>query len=226
MLGEIDRIRRDADSGRYEVWDHLQQRAYALLTSPEGVAALDLSRETAATRAAYGHSSFGQSCLLGRRLVEAGVPYVQVNWSRFVEVFYPFSDYGWDTHADNFGLIADWHGPLLDRVFSTLLDDLQERGLLETTLVICMGEFGRTPRINEIGSRDHWHPCYFSLWAGGGVQPGRTIGESDARGEHPVSDPITPAMVGTTILELMGINSATRADLRVLTEGRVVHELL
>jgi Protein of unknown function (DUF1501) len=226
LLGEIDRLRRDADAGRHEVWDHLQQRAYALLTSPEGVAALDLSRESAAIRTAYGHTSFGQSCLLGRRLVEAGVPYVQVNWSRFVEVFYPFSDYGWDTHADNFGLIADWHAPLLDRVFSTLLDDLQERGLLETTLVICMGEFGRTPRINEIGSRDHWHACYFSLWAGGGVQPGRTIGESDARGEYPVSDPITPAMVGATILELAGVNSASRAELRVLLEGRVVHELL
>jgi hypothetical protein len=226
LLTEIDRLRRDADAGRLEVWDHLQQRAYALLTSPEGIAALDLSRESAASRAAYGHTSFGQSCLLGRRLVEAGVPYVQVNWSRFVEVFYPFADYGWDTHADNFGLIADWHAPLLDRVFSTLLDDLHERGLLETTLVICMGEFGRTPRINEIGSRDHWHACYFSLWAGGGVQPGRTIGESDARGEYPVSDPITPAMVGATILELAGVNSATRAELRILLEGRLVHELL
>jgi len=226
LLGELDRIGRDADSGRYEVWDHLRQRAHALLTSPEGVAALDLSREPAASRAAYGQTSFGQSCLLGRRLVEAGVPYVQVNWSRFVEVYYPFADYGWDTHADNFGLISEWHGPLLDRVFSTLLDDLETRGLLATTLVICMGEFGRTPRINEIGSRDHWHPCYFSLWAGGGVQPGRTIGESDARGEHPVSDPITPAMVGTTVLELTGINSATRAELRVLAGGRVIHELL
>lgn len=226
LLGELDRIKRDADTVRYEVWDHLQQRAHALLTSPEGVAALDLSREPAATRATYGQTAFGQSCLLGRRLVQAGVPYVQVNWSRFVEVFYPFADYGWDTHADNFGLIAEWHAPLLDRVFSTLLDDLENCGLLETTLVICMGEFGRTPRINEIGSRDHWHPCYFSIWAGGGVQPGRTIGESDARGEHPVTEPITPAMVGATILELAGISSAVRAELRVLSEGRVVHELL
>ena len=97
----------------------------ALLTSPQGVAALDLSRESAATREAYGQTSFGQSCLLGRRLVEAGVPYVQVNWSRYVEVYYTFSDYGWDTHADNFGLLAEWHGPLFDRVFSTLLDDLE-----------------------------------------------------------------------------------------------------
>ncbi len=226
LLAEIDRVRRDADGGTYEIWDHLQKRAYALLTSPAGIAALDLSRESPATRTAYGQTSFGQSCLLGRRLVEAGVPYVQVNWSRFVEVFYPFSDYGWDTHADNFGLIADWHSPLFDRVFSTLIDDLDDRGLLETTLVVCMGEFGRTPRINEIGSRDHWHSCYFSLWAGAGVQSGRTIGESDARGEHPVTDPITPAMVGATILELAGINSATRAELRILPEGRVVHELL
>jgi len=225
LLKELERLQRDADSGQYEVWDNLRRRALALLTSPQGVAALDLAREPAKTRDAYGQTSFGQSCLLGRRLIEAGVPYVQVNWSRYVEVYYSFSDYGWDTHADNFGLLAEWHGPLLDRVFSTLLDDLEARGLLETTLVICMGEFGRTPRINEIGSRDHWPLCYFSLWAGGGVQPGRTIGESDARGEKPVSDPITPAMVGTTILELAGIPSATRADLRVLAGGRVIHEL-
>jgi Protein of unknown function (DUF1501) len=171
LLGELDRVQRDANSGQYELWDTLRKRALALLTSPEGVAALDLSRESVATREAYGQTSFGQSCLLGRRLVEAGVPYVQVNWSRYVKVYYTFSGYGWDTHADNFGLLAEWHGPLFDRVFSTLLDDLERRGLLETTLVVCMGEFGRTPRINEIGSRDHWHPCYFSLWAGGGVQP-------------------------------------------------------
>ena len=225
LLGALDRLRRDADSGQYEVWDGLQRRAYDLLSSREGVAALDLGRESAASREAYGQTSFGQSCLLGRRLVEAGVPYVQVNWSRYVEVFYPFSDYGWDTHADNFGLLSEWHGPLLDRVFSTLLDDLRLRGLLESTLVVCMGEFGRTPRINEIGSRDHWHQCYFSIWAGGGVQPGRVIGESDPRGEHPLTDPITPAMVGTTILEQSGVSSANRAELRVLPEGRVIHEL-
>ena len=178
-------MKRDADSGQYELWDNLRQRAVALLTSPQGVTALDLSRESTATREAYGQTSFGQSCLLGRRLVEAGVPYVQVNWSRYVEVYYTFSDYGWDTHADNFALLAEWHGPLFDRVLATLVDDLETRGLLETTLLVCMGEFGRTPRINEIGSRDHWHQCYFSLWAGGGVQPGRTIGESDARASIP-----------------------------------------
>jgi hypothetical protein len=226
VLSELDRLRRETDQGRLRSWDELHRRAYSLLASREGREAFDLSRESARAREAYGQTSFGQSALLGRRLVEAGVPYVQVNWSQYVEVFYPFSDYGWDTHADNFGLLADWHGPLLDAVLSTLLDDLGQRGLLRTTLVVCMGEFGRTPKINPIGSRDHWHPCYFSVWAGGGIQPGRVVGESDPRGEHPATEPVTPAMVGATMLDLAGVDSATRARLKVLEEGRVIHELL
>ncbi len=225
MLEELDRFRRSYDARAETVWDDLNRSAYALLTSRAGIAALDLAREPRAVREAYGQTSFGQSCLLGRRLVEAGVPYVQVNWSQYVEVYYAFSDYGWDTHADNFGLLAEWHAPLFDRVFSTLLDDLQSKGLLETTLVVCMGEFGRTPRINDIGSRDHWHQCYFSLWAGAGVKGGRVVGESDARGEFPARFEVTPAMVGTTIVELAGISSAMRAELRVLEGGRVIHEL-
>jgi uncharacterized protein (DUF1501 family) len=231
VLQELDRARRAADAragldpGSRRDWDELHQRAHALLSSPATHAALDLSREPESVREAYGRTSFGQSCLLGRRLVEAGVPYVQVNWSQYVEVFYPFSDYGWDTHADNFGLIADWHGPLLDRVLSVLLDDLTRRGLMESTLLVCMGEFGRTPRINAIGSRDHWPQCYFSIWAGAGVQAGRVVGESDARGEHPVTDPVTPAMVGATILDRAGISSAERAELQVLPGARVIDEL-
>src|SRR6266571_2069367 len=189
VLRHLDAARRHLDSSQQDQWGKLHEDAYELLTSPEARRAFDLSREPARIREAYGHTSFGQSCLLGRRLVEAGVPYVQVNWSQFVEVFYTFSDYGWDTHADNFGLLSEWHGPLLDGAFATLLDDLEQRGLLKTTLVVCMGEFGRTPRINDIGSRDHWHPCYFSIWAGGGVQPGRAVGESDPRGEYPATEP-------------------------------------
>jgi hypothetical protein len=225
VLEKLDRARGARDASSLRTWDDLHKNAYALLSSPATHAALDLSREPESVRNAYGRTSFGQSCLLGRRLVEAGVPYVQVNWSQFVEVYYPFSDYGWDTHADNFGLLADWHGPLLDRVLSTLLDDLDQHGLLESTLLLCMGEFGRTPRINAIGSRDHWHHCYFSIWAGAGVQSGRVVGESDPRGEHPLTDPITPAMVGTTIVERAGIGSKERSELRVLEGGRVIHEL-
>jgi hypothetical protein len=226
VLNLLDRLRRETDSGRLLDWDEVHRQAYQMLAAEGGREAFDLSRESLRTRAAYGQTSFGQSCLLGRRLIEAGVPYVQVNWSQYVEVYYPFSDYGWDTHADNFQLLADWHGPLLDRALSCLLDDLEDRGLLKTTLVLCLGEFGRTPRINSIGSRDHWHQCYFSIWAGGGIQPGRIVGASDAHGEYPVTDPVTPAMVGATALELAGVTSPVRAQLRVLPEGRVIHELL
>jgi uncharacterized protein (DUF1501 family) len=98
--------------------------------------------------------------------------------------------------------------------------------LLETTLVVTMGEFGRTPRINNIGSRDHWQHCYFSVWAGGGIQPGRVIGESDPRGEHPLIDPISPEMVGTTMLELAGVNQAARAEWGVLENGQLIEALL
>jgi hypothetical protein len=224
---ELERIRRAMDTPEYGSFEDVYQKAFSLLASPEGRRAFDLSLEPEKTRAEYGQTSFGQSCLLGRRLVEAEVPYVQVNWSQYVEVYFPGPyDYGWDTHTDNFGLLIDWHGPLLDRVLSTLLDDLQQRGLLETTLLVCMGEFGRTPRINKIGSRDHWHQCYFSIWAGGGVQPGRVIGSSDPRGEFPATRPITPAMVGTTMLKLAGVETATLAELKVLEEGSVIDELL
>ncbi len=226
LQSEITRVRRQSERRDIGNWDALSQQAFTLLTSGRSLEALDLSQESQATREAYGQTSFGQSCLLGRRLVEAGVPYVQVNWSQYVEVFYPFSDYGWDTHADNFGLLAQWHCPLLDWVYSTLLDDLQDRGLLESTLLVALTEFGRTPRINSIGSRDHWHHCYFSIWAGGGIQPGRVVGESDPRGEHPATEPITPGMVGATMLEQVGVTSQVRAELKVLEGSRVIHELL
>jgi hypothetical protein len=225
LLGELDGARRRLDGAEPHKWDATCQRAYALLTSPEARQALDLSREDEATRAAYGQTAFGQSCLLARRLVEARVPYVQVNWSQYVEAMTPHCDFGWDTHIYNFELLADRHCPVFDRAFTALLDDLGRRGLLETTLVVCLGEFGRTPRINGQAARDHWPNCYFSLWAGAGVRPGRVIGESDRLGQDPLTEPVTPLMVGTTMLELAGIDSQARAELRVLPGGRVIHEL-
>jgi hypothetical protein len=225
LLHSLDSARRGFESGDVRKWDATTERAYALLTSPAARKALDLTRESEKTRAAYGQTTFGQSCLLGRRLVEAGVPYVQVNWSQYVEAMTPNCDFGWDTHIYNFDLLADRHCPIFDRVFSALLDDLQQRGLLASTLVLAMGEFGRTPRINGQSSRDHWPNVYFSIWAGAGVQPGRVIGESDSRGQEPLTEAITPAMVGTTILDALGIDSQARAELRVLQGGRVIHEL-
>ena len=220
-------MRRDADSwGTYEVWDHLQQRAYALLTSPAGIAALDLSAKARPhAQRTVKRRSVRAACWVGGSWRPA-CPYVQVNWSRFVEVFYPFSDYGWDTHADNFGLIADWHAPLLDGCF--------RRSSTTWKIAGCSRPRWSSAWVSSAGPRASTRsarattgtPVIFRSGPAAAFKPGRTIGESDARGEHPVSDPITPAMVGATILELAGINSATRAELRMLPEGRVVHELL
>ena len=136
------------------------------------------------------------------------------------------TDFGWDTHWLNFEHLTDRHGPILDRALSALLDDLHERGLLDSTLVVTMGEFGRTPKISGNGGRDHWHQCYSSLWAGGGVRPGRAIGESDPHGNEPLTQPITPAMVGATMLELSGVRAQQRAELRVLPDGTLIDGLL
>src|SRR5690606_38429031 len=106
----------------------------------------------------------------------------------------PQCDFGWDTHIMNFELLQDRHGPIFDRAFAALLTDLDQRGLLASTLVVAMGEFGRTPRINGRAARDHWPQCYFSMWAGAGISGGRVIGQSDRYGENPVTTPITPLM--------------------------------
>lgn len=226
LSDDLDGLRRKGDDAEQGRWEVTRKRAYDLLTSAEARKALDLTRENEKTREAYGQTSFGQSCLLARRLIEARVPYVQVNWSQYVETMTPNCDFGWDTHIYNFEMLADRHCPLFDRVFSTLLEDLHQRGLLESTLVLALGEFGRTPRLTPQASRDHWPNCYFSIWAGAGITGGRVIGESDKIAADPLTEPITPAMVGTTILELAGLDSQTRAELRVLPGGRAIHELL
>jgi hypothetical protein len=226
LLRELDQLRRRVEGGPLEQWDAVYRRAYELLTSPAARKALDLSQEPAQLREAYGYTAFGQSCLLARRLIEAGVPYVQVNWSQYVEAMTPNCDFGWDTHIYNFELLADRLCPIFDRAFPTLLADMQARGLLQETLVICMGEFGRTPKINAQASRDHWPNVYFSIWAGAGIPGGRVIGESDKRGEEPITEPITPAMIGLTILETLGISSQKRNELNVLLPGaRFLEEL-
>jgi hypothetical protein len=226
LVAELDEKRRSLDSVAARRWTEAHIRANALLTSPQARSALDLGHESPEARHRYGHTSFGQSCLLARRLVEAEVPYIQVNWSQYVELGPPPYGFGWDTHAHHFNMMTDRHLPIFDRAFSAFLDDLHERGLLSTTLVVCLGEFGRSPKINNLASRDHWPDCYCSLWAGGGIVPGRVIGESDARAEQPRTEPIFPASVGATMLELAGLNSAVRAELRVLEGARVIHELL
>lgn len=220
----LDRVGQARDSAGG--WHRTSAAAYELLTSPEAKAAFDLTRESPRTRDRYGWTNFGQSALLARRLAEAGVPYIQLNYSRHPEAINAGFEFGWDTHIYNFEWLQDWHCPNLDRAYSALLDDLHERGLIDQTLVVCMGEFGRTPKISPRAARDHWPQCYFSLWAGGGVEPGRVIGESDARGEHPRTEPLSPLRVGSTIAELAGIDTEARAKMRVLENGKAIEGLV
>jgi hypothetical protein len=226
LLSTLDADYKRLEPNKIAGWNSTYQAAYELLTDPEARRAFDLTRESTATRDRYGQTMFGQSALLTRRLVEAGVPYIQLNYSRHPEGITPGYEFGWDTHIYNFELLQDMHCPIFDRAFSALLDDMEERGLLDDTLVVAMGEFGRTPKINKRASRDHWPRCYCSMWAGAGIEPGRVIGASDRLAEDPVTDPIDPLMVGTTIAELAGINAEARASLRVLDGGSPIEGLL
>lgn len=222
----LDHAEERVDQLPQQAWTSTMRSAYDLLLDPAARKAFDLTLETPETRARYGHTTFGQSSLMALRLVEAGVPYVQLNYSRHVEAINPGFEFGWDTHIYNFELLQDQHCPILDRAFCALLDDLYDRGLINDTLVVMMGEFGRTPRISARAARDHWPPCYFSIWAGGGVEPGRVIGASDKRGEHPVTESYSPLAVGTTIAQLAGLDTQARAEMNVLADGRVIEGLL
>lgn len=226
LLAQLDTAARRVEQQEHHDWTRNMKSGYDLLLDPVARHAFDLTREKAATRARYGYTTFGQSSLLARRMVEAGVPYVQLNYSRHPEAINPGFELGWDTHVYNFELLQDQHCPTLDRAFSALLDDLHDRGLIDHTLVVMMGEFGRTPRITPNASRDHWPACYFSIWAGGGVQPGRVIGTSDKLGESPLGDVVSPLMVGTTIAHLAGLDAQARAEMNVLGGGKVIDALL
>jgi hypothetical protein len=205
--------------------ERFYQQAITLMTDTEGRGVFDLNREAAALRDRYGRHKFGQSCLLARRLVEAGVPFIQVNWSQHVESEEDAGDGGWDNHYRNFEMLAERQCLPFDQAFSTLLDDLRDRGLFESTLVVAMGEFGRTPKINPQAGRDHWQNCYSAILAGGGVHGGQVIGASDPRGEYPDSRPLTPADVCTTMLHTLGITRTDVLALSLPVEGEVIDEL-
>ena len=186
------------------------QRAIDLLTSDRIRAAFDLAREPEKLRNRYGGSTFGQSCILARRLVEAGTRFVQVNW--YGEPAW----HGWDVHGADLPGLARMESPLcprLDQGLSTLLDDLQQRGLLSSTLVVVTGEFGRTPQVNKYGGRDHWPRCFSVLFTGCGVPAGSVIGASDQHGAYPANCPVTVPEFAATLYRLLGIN--TNLDPRI-----------
>jgi hypothetical protein len=225
LLSEVDRVRASWHKKEaVEKMDTNYQRAIDLLTSAKVRTAFDLRKEPEELRSRYGGSIFGQSCLMARRLVEAGTRFVQVNW--YSEPAW----LGWDVHGADLPGLARMESPLcprLDQGLSTLLDDLQERGMLSSTLVVVTGEFGRTPTVNRYGGRDHWPRCFSVLFAGGGVPAGAVVGASDQHGAFPVNRPVTVPEFAATLYRLLGIN--TNLDPRVrpfIGEAGPVPELL
>jgi len=206
LLGQLDRsFDKSRGSEAVEAWDRLSHRAFDLVTSGRGRTAFDLSKESGKTRDRYGRYTWGQSCLLARRLIEAGVRLVHVNWARDPgdsAVDNPM----WDTHAQNADRLQDSLCPMFDVSFDALLSDLAERGLLDETLVVVVGEFGRTPRINKQGGRDHWGHVFSMALAGAGIRGGQVIGASDRNGAYPITDPIRGGDLTATIFHLLGID--------------------
>lgn len=186
-------------------------QAFAPLFAERARKAFDLAHEDDRLRARYGHNTFGQSCLLARRLVEHGVRLVTVNMFDTV-----FNEITWDCHADGGALASglddyrDTLCPLFDAAYTALLDDLKQRGMLANTLVVAMGEFGRTPRLNARGGRDHWPGAWTVLFAGGKVQGGQVIGATDKHGTEPRDRPVSPGMVAASVYRGMGIDPHSR----------------
>ncbi len=192
--------------------DEQYERALSMLTSSAVKKAFDLSSEPKAVRDRYGRTTYGQGCLLARRLVEAGVRFVNVYFAPFIGG----CEGGWDTHGFNdkpmYPILKKYLLPMTDQTLPTLLEDLEARGLLETTLVVWVGEFGRSPRINNLAGRDHWPQCYTALLAGGGVKRGFAFGASDKNGAYPSSDPVRPEDLSATIFHLLGIDPRTEVQ--------------
>jgi hypothetical protein len=192
--------------------DAYYERALTMLNSTKLREAFNLSAEPDKLRDRYGRHTYGQSCLLARRLVEAGTKFVTVYFSNSIGGQSTTSG-GWDTHGFNntrmFPIIEKYHLPMTNETLPTFLEDMDERGLLDTTLVVWMGEFGRTPKINANISRDHWPDCYTVLLAGGGVKRGFVYGASDKHGAYPVENPVRPDDLAATIFYLLGIDPHT-----------------
>lgn len=228
LLSRLDGPRGTANSQAYA---SQQERALSLLTSSRVREALDVNKEPLALRAQYGHTVFGQSCLAARRLVEAGTKFVSVFWD-------PYGTYfggSWDTHENHYPRLKEYLLPGFDPAFAALVSDLAQRGMLDETLVVCMGEHGRTPQIDSkpVGAaRHHWSQVYSAALAGGGVQRGTVIGRSDAIGGQVADTPITPKDIQATAFHLMGmdphgvVHDRQNRPYPVAGDGEVRRELL
>jgi len=236
LLDEMNRLSASS-SASARAHDAHVERAFQMLTSAsEQRGAFDLKQESPETRERYGLNPHGQSVLQARRLVEYGVPLVTVFWPndgiKNVSVY-------WDTHSKNFIDLKERLMPVADQAFSALLDDLQERGMLDETLVIWTGEFGRTPRVGQVNSdagagadgRDHWPGCFTSVLAGGGVQGGAVYGRSDAHAAFPAQDPVMPDDLIATVFHLLGVDEAqmvtdTGGRPHMVRSGKLIRDIL
>jgi uncharacterized protein (DUF1501 family) len=195
LLGQMEQSGTRIAARAADATDEIRSRALGMIGSDSASEAFDLTRESDSVRDRYGRHSWGQSHLLARRLVEAGCRFVTtVNGPSIT----------WDTHKDNFNQLRNRLVPPMEQAYTALLDDLQERGLFEQTLVIWMGDFGRTPKINADAGRDHWPQCYSMVLGGGGIRGGLVIGESDSTGAVPRSRPTTPADIHATVFRALG----------------------
>jgi hypothetical protein len=195
LVGRLDDLPSRIETPLRADFDANRAKAFALVSSAQVQRAFDLSRESPTVRDRYGRHTWGQSHLLARRLIEAGVRFVTtVNGPSIV----------WDTHKDNFKRLKDRLVPPMEQAFAALLDDLAERGLLDSTLVVWLGDFGRTPLINKDAGRDHWPQCYSAVLAGGGLRGGQVVGESDGIGAHPKERPVAPADIHATVFAALG----------------------
>jgi len=200
--------------------DKFQQQALDILRSDRTRTAFDLDREPEPVRAAYGRGGFGQGALAARRLIEAGVRFITVGLG------------GWDTHAGNFGALRNNLLPQLDRTLGALLSDLDQRGLLDSTLVYCAGEFGRTPKVNRAAGRDHWAQSMAVLLAGGGIKKGYAHGATDGQGAAPAADACSPDDVAATVFRCLGVDprhelqTGSGRPITVFREGKVIDKLI
>lgn len=239
LLKRLDAARAGFEGYSAErTWKAHQQRTLDLLLSPQATQTFDLSQETDSTRERYGKSVNAMSLLLARRLVEAEVPFVTVFWKENEEIMDKCkSAGGWDTHGDNFNCLKDYLLPEFDQAFSALIADLDERNLLEQTLLVVNSEMGRTPKIGDPRSggiagagRDHWTHCQSVLMAGGGIRGGQTFGSSDRFGEYPADHPLTPADIAKTVYFAAGIDDLTAVDplgrpYQLLSDGQAIRQI-
>lgn len=229
LLGQFDDAVRYLDQQRsVSQFSNSTTQAFDLLTGGSARRAFNIGEESDATRDRYGRSKFGQSVLLSRRLVEAGVSLVQVNWQ---QIKGKENNGSWDTHKDHNASLKDFLMPMMDQTFSALIEDLEDRGMLDETLVAWVGEFGHTPKFNARAGRDHWGSVFSCALAGGGVQGGRVHGESDAHAAHPIAGRIAPRDIAATIFHCLGHSPETFMHDQAgrpmpITRGNVIESVL